>query len=360
MIKDSVLSFQNVPVIINDWAVFHDRYKPAYSSCFILTDKNVAEHCLQSFLDLSQLENFQEIEIDAGEKNKSFEKVLLILNQLIESKADRKSLLINLGGGMVSDIGGFCAAIYKRGIDFINVPTSLLGMVDAAIGGKTGIDHQYVKNVVGSFSLPQAVFIDSLFLKTLPPVEFLNGMAEVYKHAIIADADLWEALKYINVKSCELPVQLLTKAIKVKTTIVDLDFKEKAERKVLNFGHTVGHAIEALYMKNGDELPHGFAVAAGMWVESWINNNISLLSNDDFEEIVCLIDSYYAPILININDFDTLINFMKNDKKSTHNTFEISQIVSIGYAKPNLIVTEEDLKNGLTAYIKNSKTMKNL
>jgi len=360
MSKDLSLSFQGIPVIMADWALFKSDYLQNYSSYFILTDKNVAEKCLQSFLSKSEINIYQVIKIEAGEEYKNFDSVQFIINHLINSRADRKSLLINLGGGMVTDMGGFCASIYKRGIDFINVPTSLLAMADAAIGGKTGIDHQYIKNVVGSFSLPKAVLIDTLFLNTLSKIEFLNGMGEVFKHAIIADADLWEALKFMSIDSGNIPIELLAKAIKVKTQIVDIDFLEKEERKVLNFGHTIGHAIEALYIKNGNELPHGFAVAAGMWIESWINNTISVLSNDDFEEITSVLEAHYAFINIDIKEFDRLLDFIRNDKKSSNHQIQITQILSIGFAQAVLIVTTEDLKNGLSAYIKRSKTLKNL
>lgn len=354
------ISFQNIPVFIEEWKALELLLEKAYSSCFILTDRNVSRDCLHRFIQISKLEDYHLIVIDAGEKHKNFETVQYILSELIKHEADRKSILLNLGGGMVTDIGGFCAAIYKRGIDFINIPTSLLAMVDASIGGKTGIDFHFIKNAVGSFTLPKAVFVDPIFLKTLEHREFLNGMAEVYKHALVYDADLWKSLSYLDVNKGEIPIELLTKAIKVKTTIVDLDFKEQVERKLLNFGHTIGHGLESLYLMKKEELPHGFGVAVGMWMEAWINQQNSFLSAEDLGNITQQLEKYFNLVEIDEKDYDTLISFIRNDKKSTKHQLEICQILSLGYARPSLQIKEDDLKNSFTAFNNMSITRKSL
>lgn len=354
------ISFQNIPVFIEEWDTLQLLFEKGYSSCFILTDRNVSRDCLHRFIQISQLEDYHLIVIDAGEKHKNLETVQYILSELIKYEADRKSLLINLGGGMITDMGGFCAAIYKRGIDFINIPTSLLAMVDASIGGKTGIDFHFIKNIVGSFALPKVVFIDPVFLKTLDQREFLNGMAEIYKHALVYDADLWKSLSYLDVNKGVFPIELLTKAIKVKTTIVDLDFKEQAERKLLNFGHTIGHGLEALYLMKGNELPHGFGVAVGMWMEAWINHHISFLSQDDLDEITNQLEVYFDKIVIMEKDYETIISFIRNDKKSANHQIEICQLLSLGYAKPSLHIREEDLKNSFIAFNNMCSTRKSL
>lgn len=352
------VSFLGVDLVFNDFENVFKSYKNTYSSIIILTDKHVEQCCLNKFKSLCGVQDYQLISINAGEESKSLESVDFIINQLLDIKADRKSLLINLGGGMITDLGGFCASIYKRGIDFINVPTSLLGMTDASIGGKTGIDHTNIKNVIGTFYLPKAVVINTAFLETLPHSEFINGLAEVFKHAIIEDADLWEALIFYNFNKDLLPDELLIKSIKVKTHIVDKDYKELSERKKLNFGHTIGHALEALFSQKGMKTEHGQAVAAGIWMESWINSKAGDLSQEDFEAISFQIEKYYSKLDFSDEDFNVLIEFILNDKKIINQDIQIAKIESIGYSLPQLNIDIEIVKKAFEAYIKNLNHLK--
>ena len=349
--------FQGVPIIF-ERTVFSFLTDNNYSSIIVLTDKNVEQHCLETFKEITGLTDFHLISLTSGEKAKTLQSVDQILNSLISINADRNCLLINLGGGMITDLGGFCASIYKRGINYINVPTSLLGMTDASIGGKTGVDHEFVKNVAGTYYLPQGVLIYTGFLDTLPHEEFINGLAEVYKHAIIDDADLWEGLQFYEFGSNDLPLELLMKSIQVKTKIVDLDYLEKNDRKKLNFGHTIGHSLEALYLENGKELSHGQAVAAGMWMESWLNMHQGDLSEENFSQISEVIEKFFTKISFEESDFEKLLEYINNDKKTTNKQILITKIQSIGFSFPDFKVSPEDVKKAFEAYIKNLNHLK--
>jgi len=249
-------------------AWLHER---GYSQIFLLTDENTRRHCLPIFLEKTGLSDKVKIaEIPAGENFKTLATCQQIWQQMLDAKLDRRALVVNLGGGVIGDMGGFCAATWKRGVDFVQIPTTLLAMTDAAIGGKLGIDFQGVKNTIGVFRNPAAVFVDTDFLKTLPERELRSGFAEVIKHALIGNEDI-ESLtlsETLNTESSWL--ETLRASIAVKVRIVQEDPLEKGLRAILNFGHTIGHAVESYFLETNEPLTHGEAVAIGMICESWL------------------------------------------------------------------------------------------
>ena len=296
--------------------------KSAWSKIFILVDENTSRHCLPSLIKENEmLKTAEIIEIKSGETNKNIETCSQIWERLSDSGADRKSLLINLGGGVITDIGGFSSSTYKRGIDFINIPTTLLSQVDASAGGKTGINLKNIKNQVGVFSNPKAVFIYPGFLKTLDKRQLLSGFSEVIKHGLIADTSYWDEIKSDKFVIFDplSPVwkDIIARSVEIKNNIVLKDPKEKGERKVLNFGHTIGHALES-YSLEKDTVPllHGEAIAIGMICESYLSWKMLGLSRTELDDIVAFILLHYKPYPLETKADTKLIELMKHDKKN--------------------------------------------
>jgi 3-dehydroquinate synthase len=293
---------------------------------FILVDENTRHHCLPVLLSRSEfLKNSEIIEIPSGEKNKSIGTAIQLWNALMTRHADRHSLLINLGGGVISDLGGFIASTFQRGIPYINLPTTLMGQVDAAIGGKTGLNFSDIKNQIGTFYNPKAVFVHTGFLKTLHKGQIANGFAEVIKYALIEDAILWKKLenlrrndRFFKIPSNDLSwEELVDRSINIKYDIIEKDFHEQNLRKLLNFGHTFGHALEALSMKNPDHgLDHGHAIAMGIILESYLSFKKAGLTHEDLTSIVTFILSNYEYFPIEDSSSGNLIEFMAHDKKN--------------------------------------------
>lgn len=300
------------------------------SKLFFLVDENTHEYCLPTLL--ANLETdipFEILEIEAGEEMKTIETAAQLWQILAEFEADRKSLIINLGGGVITDLGGFVASTYKRGIPFINIPTSLLAMCDASIGGKTGIDHSFLKNIVGTFALPLKIFYYPNFLKTLPFSELRSGFAEMLKHGIIADHNHWEQLIAIDTLSPEQIAPHIGASMEIKQRVVNEDFKEENIRKTLNFGHTIGHALESLFIQNGKPIPHGEAVALGMIFETELSRLEGLISKEKAEFIIYQIKKFYPYINIPFTNED-ILSLMVNDKKNTNGNINFSLITDIG------------------------------
>ena len=231
---------------------------------YLIVDENTFQHI--NYLEETFSVTSTHLKLESGEKNKNFNNVLKIWNFLNRNNVKSSDLLFILGGGMLTDLAGFAASTYKRGIEFIYFPTTLLAMADAAIGGKTGFNYQFLKNNIGTFTLPKAIFLDTTFLTTLPKIELDSGIAEVYKHSIIGDADLWNYLK-VNPKKLDLDY-IVQSSKNLKLEIVSKDPYEKNIRKKLNFGHTIGHAIESYLLDSNAPTLHGFAIAKGMIIES--------------------------------------------------------------------------------------------
>src|ERR1700749_4884910 len=267
--------------------------KGNYSRFFVLTDENTGKYCLPVIRKhIDKLDNFDIIEINAGEESKNIDFCVDVWKMLIDFNADRQSLLINLGGGVITDLGGFAASTYKRGIDFVHVPTTLLSQVDASVGGKTGIDLDNVKNIIGTFTQPKAVFIEHEFLQTLPARQILSGLAEMLKHGLIFDAGYWKELKISNLHNPS--AALVYHSVEIKNKVVIEDPHEKGIRKSLNFGHTVGHAIETYSLMNDENpLTHGEAIAAGMICEAKLSNLKIHLDDSELQEITDVIMGLY-------------------------------------------------------------------
>ena len=322
-----------------------------YSSYFIICDSNTLQYCLPVLLQSCKaLSKAGLIELEPGEANKELDVVAGIWQTLTEHGADKKALIINLGGGTVSDTGGFAASTFKRGIDYINIPTTLLAMVDAGIGGKTGINFGNIKNHIGSVVQPKGIFINTAFLNTLPFAQLNSGYAEVIKTALIADKKLFQQTCGLNI-SASFPVKsIVQRSADLKNAIVKKDPEEKGLRKILNFGHSVGHALESLYMEKPEPMLHGEAVAIGMAVESYISLLRKKLSQKEFSDIVnCLSLNFKLPLLEE-KDEERFFAFLKQDKKNRDQSFYFALLHHIGKCEPAVKVTEAQVKKALQYY----------
>jgi 3-dehydroquinate synthase len=324
--------------------------KGTYSNIFVFADRNTAEACLPVFREmLDDFSGFDLIETDPGEENKNIDFCIGIWKTLLDFEADRKCLMINLGGGVITDMGGFVASTYKRGIDFINIPTTLLSQVDASVGGKTGIDIDNVKNMVGTFTLPQAVFIEAEFLKTVPKREMLSGFAEMIKHGLIADQNYYNELKATDYKN--ITTAAIHRSVEIKNAVVTADPLEKGMRKILNFGHTIGHAVESYSLsKDKKPLTHGEAIAIGMICEAWLSHKNSMLTEGELAEISSYISSVYPAYKIKEKSFDKLLGLMQSDKKNEHGNILFSLLESIGKCTYNCRVSESDIRESMEYY----------
>ncbi len=292
--------------------------KKDYSSIFILVDENSLELCYPVFIPLLETDKRIEIiEIESGEINKNLDTCSGVWNALTELSADRNSLLITLGGGVITDLGGFVASTYKRGIDFVNIPTTLLSMVDASVGGKTGVDLGVLKNQIGLFANPQIVLIDGNYLATLNERESRSGIAEIIKYGLTYDIKLLDLLNNFNSLNIN---ELIHRSIEIKNEIVLQDPKENGLRKVLNFGHTLGHAIESYFLesKNKINLTHGEAIAIGMVCESYLSHKVLKLSKEKVMIVKNMIDAMYEKVVIDVSDYDPIFDLLKHDKKNSN------------------------------------------
>ena len=312
--------------------------KSNYSKIFVIVDENTHEYCLPKFLSLLETNLVIEIiEIESGEINKNIDTCLGVWNALSELDADRKSLIINIGGGVITDLGGFIASTFKRGIDFIHVPTTLLAMVDASIGGKNGIDLGHLKNQIGVINPSKMVLVDTSFLNTLPENQMRSGMAEMLKHGLIFSEVYWN--KFQSVK--ELDVQTLDKliyeSIEIKKAIVEKDPFENNLRKTLNYGHTLGHAIESYYLSNPSKTPllHGEAVAIGMILATYISTELTGFSKEECSKIKDTILQIFDHRKVLEEDFHAIIELLKFDKKNEHGNINFVLLKKIGDTKIN-------------------------
>lgn len=324
-----------------------------YSQVLVLVDRHTNDHCLPVLqAALPELTDYDIIEVDPGEENKSIDYCIGVWKTMLDFEADRKALMINLGGGVVTDMGGFAASTYKRGIDFIQIPTTLLAQVDASVGGKTGIDMDNVKNIVGTFTQPKAVFISSQFLKTLPKNQLRSGFAEVIKHGLIADENLFEQLKSQNLTSYEDLEEIIHRSVAIKNGVVTQDPTEQGLRKILNFGHTIGHAIEGYSLIN-DKTPllHGEAIAIGMICEAYLSNKLNGLSDEALQEVVDIFTKGYDAYRFDKAIYAELLELMRNDKKNEANKLGFALLSSIGHCDYNIYVDEERAKESLDFYL---------
>lgn len=327
-----------------------------YSKIFVLVDENTNEYCLPYFLSNLPTEiEIEIIEIEAGEENKNMYTCIDLWHTLIDLDADRKSILLNLGGGVITDIGGFVASTFKRGIDFINIPTTLLAMVDASVGGKTGVDLGNLKNQIGVINEPKSVVVLSKFLETLPSNQMRSGLAEMLKHGLIYDKLYWDKLKNLNDLNTDDLDILIKQSIEIKNEIVSQDLKENGIRKALNFGHTLGHAIESYFLESEDkkQLLHGEAIAVGMILESHISYQSNFISKDDFAEIKYIITDIFEKIIFNESDIQNIMNLLIFDKKNEFGNVQFTLLNKIGESKINQIVDESLILLAFEDYFKN-------
>ena len=332
--------------------------KNKFNEVFILTDSNTTSYCFPLLLtEFPELKQAPQCIIPAGEQSKTIETASMIWKFLMDHKASRQSLLLNLGGGVLTDIGAFTAATYKRGISFIQIPTTLLSQVDASVGGKTGIDFNGEKNMVGTFSQPKAVLIDDTFLNTLSDRELCSGAAEIIKHGLISDAAFFENI-YENLgqwlQTRQIPLNIIRHSIYLKNNVVLADPEEKNVRKILNFGHTIGHALETYFLLN-DEYPlsHGEAIGIGMICEAQLSSIHAGLSIESLNLISNFLFSFYGGRKIAPHLFTHLLELMKNDKKNENGNISFSLLLSIGKAAINFSCTQEEILNSFEFFNKN-------
>ena len=316
-----------------------------FSKIFIIVDNNTHDHCLPHFMSKLETDlDCEIIEIEAGEVNKNIDTCVGVWNALSELGADRKSLIINVGGGVVTDLGGFVACTFKRGLKYINVPTSLLAMVDASVGGKTGVDLGALKNQVGVISSGDMVLVDTSFLDTLPQNQLKSGLAEMLKHGLIYDQLYWNKfLDLSNLSLIDLD-DLIHASVQIKNTIVTADPYEHGLRKTLNFGHTLGHAVESYYLSETDkeQLLHGEAIAIGMIMETYISAELLGFPKQEMEIIKETFLKIFNKVSIDASDYDAIIELLKYDKKNEHGNINFVLLENIGVPKIDCLV-ENDL-----------------
>tara|TARA_B100001057_G_scaffold175916_1_gene176549 strand:+ start:7452 stop:8486 length:1035 start_codon:yes stop_codon:yes gene_type:complete len=323
-----------------------------FSSTFILVDENTEKMCLHLFIKKSGIKSYNKIKIASGEHNKNIDTCVLIWEQLNSYKADRKSLLINLGGGVLTDIGGFAASTYLRGIKFINIPTTLLGMVDAAHGGKTGIDFKLLKNQIGLFSQSLEVILDNEYLKTLSKEELINGYAEVVKHSLLTDKPDLSFNSLIKLDLFEDSDYIINRYSQIKNEIVESDTYELGIRKVLNLGHTIGHAIESYshMSENINNLKHGEAIVIGIITELYISHIKFNMSLKDVLSVKNHLNKYFKLIPFDNNDIDEVFDLMIYDKKNSGSKVNFVLLKEIGKPVVDQIVNKELFRESFLFY----------
>lgn len=326
----------NYPIHFNEKAyeaLNNHLQEHKYSKIFIIVDTQTNEFCLPEFLPLLATEiSLEIIEFDSGEINKNIDTCIEIWKVLTELGADRKSLIINLGGGVVTDLGGFVASTFKRGLNFIHVPTTLLSMVDASVGGKTGVDLGNLKNQIGVINVPTMVLIDTNYLQTLPQNEMRSGLAEMLKHGLIYDKKYWEQFLDLNAIDFADFDALIYRSVEIKNEIVKQDPTEKNIRKALNFGHTLGHAIEGYFLENENKttLLHGEAIAIGMILESYICLDKKLITEQEYQQIKQTIQNIYTDVDFEEADIDPILDLLIHDKKNEYGLIQFALIDGIG------------------------------
>lgn len=332
-----------------------DLQQKRYSQILVLVDENTGQHCYPLLAPL--LPPHIRMEISAGEVYKTLETCTRVWQALTRHQFDRKSLMINLGGGVIGDMGGFIAGTYKRGIEFVQVPTTLLSQVDASVGSKLGIDFEGFKNHIGLFLDPQAVYIYPDFLQTLSQREQISGFAEVIKHHLIADAAGWQQLSQAtSLEGLDLAA-LCRHSVAIKTRIVESDPREAGPRKSLNFGHTIGHALESHFMTTESlpQLLHGEAIAAGMIAEAYISHRRGRLAATDLAEITRFIHHFFPKISIPPAALAPVLALSLQDKKNQDGQVMCTLLNGIGDFLVDQLIDTEDSLEGLNYYLKSQQ-----
>lgn len=319
---------------------------------FLATEETVNTLWISKFDSFFEENAVKKVVIPAGENNKKIESVAKIWAFLSENGGDRKSLLINIGGGMLTDLAGFAATTFKRGINFVNVPTTLLSQVDASVGGKTGINFGGLKNEVGTFKEPVSVLINTNFLKTIDAENFVSGYAEMIKHGLINSPEHLEELKNFDIKNIDYDVlqEIIQHSVNIKEYFVANDLTENNIRKALNFGHTVGHAFESLAMEQNRPILHGFAVAFGMLAELYLSIKKCNFPANDLQELTDWILKIYGKFEIEKKDYNRLYELMTHDKKNDSGNINFTLLPQIGKIEINQNCEKEIIFEALDYY----------
>ena len=319
---------------------------------FILTDSNTNKNCLNMLHCSEPIANAHIITIKADDTNKNIESIAHVWKELSDNGCTRHSCLINIGGGMVTDLGGFAASTFKRGIDFINIPTTLLSMVDASVGGKTGINFNGLKNEIGVFNDAKAVIIDTAFLKTLDQHNICSGYAEMLKHSLLKDYKMWVQHINFNIYSPDFDplLNMIKESVEVKERIVSEDPHESGIRKALNLGHTAGHAFESYAMHTNRPILHGYAVAYGIICELYLSHALQGFPLDKMRQTVNFIKENYGRMNITCDDYESLYSLMKHDKKNSGNEINFTLLKDVGNIKINQTVSKELILESLDFY----------
>ncbi|MFD2514481.1 3-dehydroquinate synthase [Pontibacter locisalis] len=320
----------------------------AFSKVVVLVDENTLAQCYP--LLKPNLPEHELIQVRSGEENKTLQTCEHIWQRMTEMNLDRWSVLVNLGGGVIGDMGGFCAAVFKRGIYFVQVPTTLLAQVDASVGGKTGLDFHGLKNHIGVYKEPQAVFINPAFLETLSPRQLKSGYAEVIKHWLIADADKFKEQRHVGLFVEEWE-DLIRHSVSIKAKVVEADPLEGGYRKVLNFGHTVGHALESYLLEKPErQLLHGEAIAVGMLCEAWLSVKHDLLQQQELDKIETFLISIYEKVQLREEDIQQISLLALQDKKNSSAAINCTLLKGIGQAVYDQPVTVQEIVSSLRYY----------
>lgn len=317
----------------------------SFDKSFLLTDENTERLCYPLIKDNTQIAKAGKIIIKAGDDNKNIETLSSIWKYLSENGATRHSLLINLGGGMLTDIGGFAAASFKRGIKCINIPTTLLGAVDAAVGGKTGINFNGLKNEIGAFAPAETVLIDSAFFKSLDHQNFLSGYAEMIKHGLIDSDKEWLATMSFDTEEIDYEKlkQLVVDSVGVKERIVEIDPFEKGIRKALNLGHTIGHAFESMSYELNKPVQHGYAVAWGIICELYLSHRFCGFPKEKMYKTIYFIKDNYHGFYFDCDHYERLYEYMKHDKKNESDTVNFTFLSDVGKIEINQTASKENI-----------------
>lgn len=349
--KKYTVNCQDYQITINDLKVLPDIINAKqYSNIFTLTDDNTSIHCLPIISEiLAELDTIN-ISLPHGEMHKNLDSCKEIWEAMLSHNADRKSLVLNIGGGVIGDMGGFAATCYMRGIDFIQVPTTLLSQVDASVGGKLGVDFKKYKNLIGAFSSPRSILVYPPFLKTLTGRELRSGFAEIIKHALIYSYQLWAAISTKSINDIDDWATLVYKNILIKKEIVEIDPFEGGLRKILNFGHTIGHGIESHLLGTEHHLLHGEAIAIGMITEAYLSNKKTGLSNEALQTIESYILNIYDDLPKKLVDKEQIIANLEKDKKNESGKKMFSLLKEIGNCTYNVEVNNDEIIEALTYY----------
>lgn len=321
-----------------------------YSHIAVIVDEKTQKYCLPLIQHLLP-SKCTKIVVKSGEDHKTLATCDKIWAAMTKAQMDRHGLVINLGGGVIGDMGGFCASTYKRGIDFIQIPTTLLAQVDASVGGKLGIDFHGLKNHIGVFQLPKTVLIDPTFIQTLPHRQKLSGYAEIIKHCLIRDVEKWDTIAQLDFDQIDL-ADLIAHSVEIKKAVVEEDPKEKGLRKILNFGHTLGHAVETYLLGLGKRtILHGEAIAVGMITEAFLAYQRQLISADELAEIESMLFATYGRVKLKSDEIPAIIQLTAQDKKNKGSEIRFSLLTGIGDCGYDIPVTKAEMKKALEFYI---------